>query len=64
MNLLFPCREERIEQSGPLGRGQVQNTELEKLERELERAIQLGIKDAFLLYVYGLVLSDRCVQLS
>ena len=53
------CREERIENSGPLGKEQVANKEIEAVEAELRAARQQGTADAFALYLYGLVLIDK-----
>uniref|UniRef100_A0A061QKZ3 Anaphase-promoting complex subunit 8 n=1 Tax=Tetraselmis sp. GSL018 TaxID=582737 RepID=A0A061QKZ3_9CHLO len=51
--------EERIEKSGPLGKADASNTELEGLELELQREYEQGTADGFSLYVYGLVLIDK-----
>ena len=53
------CREERIENSGPLGKEHVANKEIEAVEAELRVARQQGTADAFALYLYGLVLIDK-----
>lgn len=52
-------REERIEDSGPLGKEHVANKEIEAVEAELRLARQHGTADAFALYLYGLVLIDK-----
>ncbi len=57
--LLRVCREERIEVAGALGKAQVLNSDLDALEHELEAAHRAGHADAFCLYLYGLILSDR-----
>lgn len=38
------------------------NPELEGLEGELQELVQQGQADAFLLYLLGLVLADRCAR--
>lgn len=58
------CREELIELAGALGKADVCNRMLDTLERELEALYQAGQADAFILYVYGLVLADRCAPLA
>ena len=55
------CREERVEVAGALGKAQVLNKELSALEQELGAAHRAGTADAFLLYLYGVILSDRRV---
>lgn len=52
-------REERIENSGPLGKDHVANKEIEAVETELRAARQQGTADAFALYLYGLVMIDK-----
>lgn len=55
------CREETGEHySGPMDLSQIQNAHLEKLEEDMHDQLQLYPHSPFLLYVYGLVLSDRC----
>jgi anaphase-promoting complex subunit 8 len=49
-----------IELEGALGKADVSNRMLDTLERELESIFDAGEADAFILYVYGLVLADRC----
>ena len=53
-------REEMVELDGALGKANVSNRMLDSLERELEALFEAGEADAFILYVYGLVLADRC----
>ena len=48
-----------IELEGPLGRGEVCNSELSHLERELSSIQRSGSADPFCLYVYGIVLRDK-----
>ena len=58
--MLLRCfREERTEVAGELGKAQVLNTDLDALEHELEAAHRARRADAFCLYLYGLILSDR-----
>ena len=52
-------REERIEVAGALGKAQVLNKDLNALEQELGAAHRAGTADAFCLYLYGLILTDR-----
>ena len=52
-------REERIENSGPLGKEHVANKEIDAVEAELRVERQQGTADAFALYLYGLVLIDK-----
>ena len=54
------CREEGIELEGALGKPNVTNRMLDSLERDLEELYKAGKAEAFILYVYGLVLADRC----
>lgn len=54
-------REERVEVAGALGKAQVLNKDLNALEHELGAAHRAGTTDAFCLYLYGLILSDRRV---
>lgn len=54
------CREERVENGGPLGKEDVTNKDIEAVEAELSNARQQGTADAFALYLHGLVLIDRC----
>ena len=49
-----------VELAGALGKADVSNRMLDSLERELEALFEAGDADAFILYVYGLVLADRC----
>ena len=49
-----------VELDGALGKANVSNRMLDSLERELEALFEAGEADAFILYVYGLVLADRC----
>jgi hypothetical protein len=53
------CREETVEVAGALGKADVCNRMLITLDRELEELFEAGEADAFILYVYGLVLADR-----
>jgi hypothetical protein len=48
-----------VELEGALGKADVVNRMLDTLERDLEATYQAGDADAFMLYVYGLVLADR-----
>ena len=47
--------------AGALGKAQVLNKDLSALEHELGAAHRAGSADAFCLYLYGLILSDRRV---
>jgi hypothetical protein len=53
------CREETVEVAGALGKADVCNRMLITLDRELEELFEAGGADAFILYIYGLVLADR-----
>ncbi len=53
------AREERVENSGPLGKEDINNKDLETVETELSAARQNGTADSFALYLYGLVLIDK-----
>ncbi len=53
------AREERVENSGPLGKEDINNKDLETVETELSAARQNGTADPFALYLYGLVLIDK-----
>ena len=55
------CREERVENGGPLGKEDVTNKDIEAVEAELSSTRQQGTADAFALYLYGLVLIDKYV---
>lgn len=55
----YCCREERVENRGPLGKEDVTNKDTEAVEAELSNARQQGTADAFALYLHGLVLIDR-----
>ena len=55
------CREERVENGGPLGKDDVTNKDTDAVEAELSGARQQGTADAFALYLYGLVLIDKSV---
>lgn len=56
----WPCSDEKVEVSGSLGKVDVQNRMLEALEGDLSELRESGAADAFCLYLYGLVLADRC----
>jgi hypothetical protein len=58
------CSEEKIEFAGALGKADVSNRMLDDIERDLEDLWAAGQLDSFCLYVYGLVLADRCVPLN
>ena len=45
--------------AGALGKAQVLNKDLNALEQELGAAHRAGTADAFCLYLYGLILTDR-----
>lgn len=51
--------QERVENSGPLGKEDINNKDLETVETELSAARQNGTADSFALYLYGLVLIDK-----
>ncbi len=59
--VLWGRREERIEKSTGFANVQVCNAELRGLETELRALVAAGRADGFLLYLLGLVLSERCV---
>ena len=59
MLLILLDREERIENSGSLGKEHVINKDTEAIEAELRASKQQGTADAFALYLYGLVLIDK-----
>eukprot|EP00798_Chlamydomonas_sp_ICE-L_P031380 gene31379-6540_t len=51
--------EERVEKSGPLGESHTLNPELDDIDSQLHAECQAGTADAFLLYLYGIVLLDK-----
>ena len=55
------CREERVENGGPLGKEDVTNKDIEAVEAELSNGRAQGTADAFALYLYGLVLIDKYI---
>lgn len=61
---MWVCSEEKIEFSGALGKADVSNRMLDDIERDLEELWAANQLDSFCLYVYGLVLADRCVLLK
>ena len=65
-NMAMVRRDERKETAGPLGKADVRNGLIEELEMILHEQysrLQGGEQpDGFLFYLYGCILSDRCVR--
>lgn len=53
-------REERIEKSGPLGKADVANRELDGVEKQLRAAVTGDQPDGLCMYLLGVICAERC----
>jgi hypothetical protein len=55
-------RQERIEKSGPLGKADVANKELDLVEQQLQASMKAGQQpDGLCMYLLGVICAERCV---
>lgn len=59
--LMLLDREERIEKSGPLGKADVANKELDGVEQQLRAAVKASQQpDGLCMYLLAIICAERC----